>query len=81
MSQELLPIPKQNKKGTPPPVETTATANTDNLSRVDPTAIVLVNFRCPQAKKMEMVTYAKERGTSVTEVLIKAFDEYKERNA
>ena len=79
MTQNLLPSRKNNGKGTPPPV-VVAPAGHDNLSRVEPNAAKQLSLLVPQAKKMEMITYAKERGLTVTKILIRAFDDYKSRN-
>jgi len=79
MNQELLPNRKNGRKGSPPPAASVVGVQ-DNLSRLDPEDKRRVNMLISQSKKMEMFTYAKERGKSLTELLIIAFDEYKARN-
>jgi len=80
MSKELLPNVSRGK-GTPPgTVDKMVEGERDNLSRLDPSAKVRINMEITHGKKMEMWAYAKERGLSLTELLTKAFDEYKSRN-
>lgn len=79
---ELLPgikkgKPKESTKGVPPAIE--ATTN-DNLEKVNPDKPAMISFWTTHAKRLEISNYAKERGETTTSILLKAFDEYKQRH-
>jgi hypothetical protein len=72
----LLPGKKKagTGKGLAPTPETFKVANLDKAA---PKEWEQVNLKIPADKKLEMLFYGKERGMTLTKLLLKAFDEYK----
>ncbi len=71
-----IAAPTKKKKGVPPPEETTST----NLTKLSESDQVAMNFKVPAQFRKRMKQYAAELSISMTDLLITAVDEYRERH-
>jgi hypothetical protein len=71
----ILP-PSKKRKGAPPKEEETS-YNLDVLSDTD---IVAMNFKVSAEFRREMKQYAAAKNISMTNLLVRAFEEYRQRH-
>lgn len=65
--------PARKRKGPPPAEEITST----NLTKASDQDIVPMNFKVPAEFRKNMKQYAAELGISMTDLMIKAVEEYR----
>ena len=71
------PSSSSRKRKGPPPPETQASTN---LSKVSDASIVPMNFKVPSEFRKTMKQYAAELGISMTDLMMRAVEEYKEKH-
>jgi len=77
MSTKPPPPPRESsKKGEPPPRDDVR----GNLTKPEPGKIVALNFRVPAEFKKNFKIAAATHGTTQSDLLVRAFKEWQERN-
>ena len=71
-----IEAPARKRKGPPPPEDAVST----NLTKLSDTDMVAMNFKVPAHFRKRMKQYAAELSISMTDLLVTAVDEYRERH-
>lgn len=71
-----ISAPARKRKGPPPAEETTST----NLTKISDTDLVAMNFKVPGEFRKNMKQYAAELSISMTDLLVRAVEEYRSKH-
>ncbi|MDX1939527.1 MAG: hypothetical protein SFU99_03190 [Saprospiraceae bacterium] len=71
-----IAAPARQRKGAPPAEEVASV----NLTKISDTDLVAINFKVPAAFRKTFKQYAAELGVPMTDLLIKAVEEFRKRN-
>ncbi len=71
-----IAAPAKKRKGLPPAEVSTSV----NLTKMSDTDVVAMNFKVTAEFRKRMKQYAAELGISMTDLLVQAVDEYRDRH-